>query len=175
MGVTSNVSQSPDSLQRAVESNVVSYRELELYCEPADPSLTCSRTSSLGDRSSCTKRGTAPFSITSRVLSDVPEATLVNAQAASNCENRRKNVTYSQQDLKATYSTKGAYLKLRGILTLQELYKARDDSLADDLFDRRVSFCMADTVALISLCGFEKKRQLVDPCAQCSYLWTRAF
>ena len=48
-------------------------------------SLTCSLTSSLGERRSCTKSGTAPLSITSRVLSEVPDATLVRAQAASNC------------------------------------------------------------------------------------------
>mmetsp|Transcript_18048 Transcript_18048/g.46638 ORF Transcript_18048/g.46638 Transcript_18048/m.46638 type:complete len:268 (-) Transcript_18048:483-1286(-) len=44
----------------------------------------CSRTSSLSESSSCTKMGTAPFEITSRVCSDVPDAMLVSAHAASN-------------------------------------------------------------------------------------------
>jgi len=30
---------------------------------------------------------------------------------------------------------------MRSILTLKELNKARDDALADDLFDRRVPLC----------------------------------
>ncbi len=46
--------------------------------------LTCSLTSSLGEASSCTKMGTAPLSITTRVCSEVPDATFVSAQAASN-------------------------------------------------------------------------------------------
>mmetsp|Transcript_15658 Transcript_15658/g.27075 ORF Transcript_15658/g.27075 Transcript_15658/m.27075 type:complete len:257 (+) Transcript_15658:2072-2842(+) len=45
----------------------------------------CSRTSSLGDDSSCTNMGTAPESMTTLVWSEVPDATLVSAQAASNC------------------------------------------------------------------------------------------
>ena len=45
---------------------------------------TCSRTSSLGELRSCTNIGTAPLSITTLVWSDVPEAILVRAQAASN-------------------------------------------------------------------------------------------
>mmetsp|Transcript_857 Transcript_857/g.2028 ORF Transcript_857/g.2028 Transcript_857/m.2028 type:complete len:224 (+) Transcript_857:981-1652(+) len=45
----------------------------------------CSRTSSLGERSSVTKMGTAPLSITTPVFSLVPEAMLVSAHAASNC------------------------------------------------------------------------------------------
>mmetsp|Transcript_22697 Transcript_22697/g.62659 ORF Transcript_22697/g.62659 Transcript_22697/m.62659 type:complete len:200 (-) Transcript_22697:88-687(-) len=45
----------------------------------------CSRTSSLGDASRDTKMGTAPASITTFVWSEVPEATLVSAHAASNC------------------------------------------------------------------------------------------
>jgi len=44
----------------------------------------CSRTSSLGEDSSWTKIGTASLSITTRVWSEVPEATFVNAHAASN-------------------------------------------------------------------------------------------
>mmetsp|Transcript_5148 Transcript_5148/g.14164 ORF Transcript_5148/g.14164 Transcript_5148/m.14164 type:complete len:238 (-) Transcript_5148:218-931(-) len=44
----------------------------------------CSRTSSLGESRSCTKIGTEPCVITSRVCSDVPEAMLVRAHAASN-------------------------------------------------------------------------------------------
>lgn len=47
--------------------------------------FTCSRTSSLGDSSSCTKMGTAPLSMTTLVCSEVPDATLVRAHAASNC------------------------------------------------------------------------------------------
>mmetsp|Transcript_27166 Transcript_27166/g.61396 ORF Transcript_27166/g.61396 Transcript_27166/m.61396 type:complete len:234 (-) Transcript_27166:271-972(-) len=45
----------------------------------------CSLTSSFGLISSCTKMGTAPFAITTRVCSDVPDAILVSAQALSNC------------------------------------------------------------------------------------------
>mmetsp|Transcript_45701 Transcript_45701/g.148557 ORF Transcript_45701/g.148557 Transcript_45701/m.148557 type:complete len:377 (-) Transcript_45701:232-1362(-) len=45
----------------------------------------CSRTSSLGDIRSCTKMGTAPLAITTRVCSDVPDAMLVSAHALSNC------------------------------------------------------------------------------------------
>mmetsp|Transcript_99327 Transcript_99327/g.278136 ORF Transcript_99327/g.278136 Transcript_99327/m.278136 type:complete len:210 (+) Transcript_99327:1295-1924(+) len=45
----------------------------------------CSRTSSLGDWSSSTKRGSAPCSTTTRVCSAVPEAMFVSTQAASNC------------------------------------------------------------------------------------------
>mmetsp|Transcript_5160 Transcript_5160/g.11211 ORF Transcript_5160/g.11211 Transcript_5160/m.11211 type:complete len:420 (-) Transcript_5160:345-1604(-) len=44
----------------------------------------CSRTSSLGLMSSCTKMGTAPLAMTTRVCSDVPEAMLVSAHADSN-------------------------------------------------------------------------------------------
>lgn len=44
----------------------------------------CSRTSESGLRSSCTKMGTAPASITARVWSGVPDATFVSAHAASN-------------------------------------------------------------------------------------------
>eukprot|EP00955_Chlamydomonas_euryale_P055336 356110-Chlamydomonas_euryale.AAC.3 len=47
---------------------------------------TCSRTSSLGEDNSCTKIGTAPASMTTLVCSDVPDATLVSAHAASNCK-----------------------------------------------------------------------------------------
>jgi hypothetical protein len=46
---------------------------------------TCSRTSSLGELRSWTKIGTAPWSMTTRVWSDVPDAILVSAHAASNC------------------------------------------------------------------------------------------
>lgn len=46
---------------------------------------TCSRTSSLGERRSCTKIGTAPLPMTTRVCSEVPEAMLVSAHALSNC------------------------------------------------------------------------------------------
>jgi len=45
----------------------------------------CSRTSSFGLLSSCTKIGTAPLSITCAVWSAVPEAMFVRAHAASNC------------------------------------------------------------------------------------------
>jgi hypothetical protein len=62
----------------------ITYEELLLRSTMALTHLTCSLTSSLVDRRSWTNRGTAPFSITSRVLSEVPEATLVRAQAASN-------------------------------------------------------------------------------------------
>ena len=48
---------------------------------------TCSRTSSLGEPRSCTNIGTAPWSITTLVFSDVPEAMFVRAQAASNYSN----------------------------------------------------------------------------------------
>jgi len=48
---------------------------------------TCSRTSSLGEARSCTNIGTAPWSITTLVFSDVPEAMFVRAQAASNYSN----------------------------------------------------------------------------------------
>ena len=46
---------------------------------------TCSLTSSLGELSSATKIGTALLSMTTLVCSDVPDATFVKAQAASNC------------------------------------------------------------------------------------------
>mmetsp|Transcript_97848 Transcript_97848/g.232984 ORF Transcript_97848/g.232984 Transcript_97848/m.232984 type:complete len:200 (-) Transcript_97848:192-791(-) len=49
----------------------------------------CSRTSSLGDWRSCTKMGNAPCSTTTRVWSALPEAMLVNTQAASNCKSGR--------------------------------------------------------------------------------------
>ena len=62
----------------------ITYEELLLRSTKASTHHTCSLTSSLVDRKSWTNRGTAPFSITSRVLSEVPEATLVRAQAASN-------------------------------------------------------------------------------------------
>ena len=45
----------------------------------------CSRTSSFGLESSCTKIGTAPLSMTCAVWSAVPEAMFVSAHAASNC------------------------------------------------------------------------------------------
>mmetsp|Transcript_43523 Transcript_43523/g.120355 ORF Transcript_43523/g.120355 Transcript_43523/m.120355 type:complete len:209 (-) Transcript_43523:205-831(-) len=45
----------------------------------------CSRTSSFGLMRSCTKMGTAPLAITTRVCSEVPEAMFVSAQALSNC------------------------------------------------------------------------------------------
>lgn len=51
--------------------------------------ITCSRTSSLGELRSCINLGTAPWSMTTRVCSDVPDATFVNAQAASNCQNKQ--------------------------------------------------------------------------------------
>mmetsp|Transcript_95410 Transcript_95410/g.199621 ORF Transcript_95410/g.199621 Transcript_95410/m.199621 type:complete len:208 (-) Transcript_95410:168-791(-) len=44
----------------------------------------CSRTSSLGEPKSSTKRGRAPCSTTTRVCSAVPEAMFVSTQAASN-------------------------------------------------------------------------------------------
>lgn len=62
----------------------ITYDELLLRSKMASTHHTCSLTSSLVDRRSWTNRGTAPFSITSRVLSEVPDATLVRAQAASN-------------------------------------------------------------------------------------------
>mmetsp|Transcript_48190 Transcript_48190/g.142460 ORF Transcript_48190/g.142460 Transcript_48190/m.142460 type:complete len:427 (+) Transcript_48190:654-1934(+) len=43
----------------------------------------CSRTSWLASSSSCTKMGTAPLSMTTRVCSDVPDEMLVSAHAAS--------------------------------------------------------------------------------------------
>lgn len=49
---------------------------------------TCSLTSSLPELKSCTKIGTAPWSMTTRVCSDVPDAILVKAHAASNCIHR---------------------------------------------------------------------------------------
>mmetsp|Transcript_11535 Transcript_11535/g.27666 ORF Transcript_11535/g.27666 Transcript_11535/m.27666 type:complete len:254 (-) Transcript_11535:129-890(-) len=45
----------------------------------------CSRTSSLGELRSCTNMGTAPRSTQTCVCSEVPDAMLVNAHAASNC------------------------------------------------------------------------------------------
>jgi len=45
----------------------------------------CSRTSSLGESNKSRNRATAPASITNRVCSDEPEAILVSAQDASNC------------------------------------------------------------------------------------------
>lgn len=47
--------------------------------------VTCSWTSSKSELSSSMKIGTAPASITVFVCMDVPDAMLVNAQAASNC------------------------------------------------------------------------------------------
>ena len=47
--------------------------------------VTCSLTSSFGLMRSCTKMGTAPFAMTTRVCSDVPDAMFVNAHALSNC------------------------------------------------------------------------------------------
>ena len=44
----------------------------------------CSRTSSFGESKSCTKMGTAPLAMTTRVCSEVPEAMLVRAHALSN-------------------------------------------------------------------------------------------
>ena len=46
--------------------------------------LTCSRTYSSGDCSSCMREGMAPASMTARVWRVEPEAMLVNTQAASN-------------------------------------------------------------------------------------------
>lgn len=45
----------------------------------------CSATFGTGELSNSTNLGIAPALITSLVCSDVPEATLVKAQAASNC------------------------------------------------------------------------------------------
>lgn len=53
-------------------------------------SITCSRTSSLFELSSCTKMGTAPLSITTFVCSEVPDATFVRAHAASNCTEAKR-------------------------------------------------------------------------------------
>jgi len=46
---------------------------------------TCSWTSSCGEHRSRINIGTAPSSMTTRVWADVPDAILVNAHAASNC------------------------------------------------------------------------------------------
>jgi hypothetical protein len=54
------------------------------------PIYTCSRTSSLGEPSSLTKIGTAPWSITTFVFSEVPDAMFVRAQAASNYTKAKK-------------------------------------------------------------------------------------
>lgn len=45
---------------------------------------TCSRTSKQGEAKSSINKGIAPLSIMTSVLSDVPDAILVSAQAASN-------------------------------------------------------------------------------------------
>lgn len=60
---------------------------------------TCSRTSSLGELRSLTNIGTAPWSITTLVFSDVPEAMLVRAHAASNY-NIKNHYTTIQNNIK---------------------------------------------------------------------------
>lgn len=67
-----------DSLEQILQ------KVLKIQSKPLDHLYTCSRTSSLGEPRSLTNIGTAPCSITTLVFSDVPEAMLVRAQAASN-------------------------------------------------------------------------------------------
>ena len=102
--------------------------------------LTCSRTSSLGDASSCTKIGTAPLSITTRVCSDVPDATFVSAQAASNWTGPTPVSTTAVRQVSSTRAG-SADLQLGHIGALQELHKPRDDPLANHLLDGGISLC----------------------------------
>jgi hypothetical protein len=61
----------------------------------------CSRTSSLGELRSLTKMGTAPHSTTTLVFSDVPDAMLVSAQAASNCNKKTPTVNIASKHASA--------------------------------------------------------------------------
>ena len=106
---------------------------------------TCSLTSSLPELRSCTNRGTAPCSMTTFVCSDVPEATLVRAQAASNCKwNNILSVRLkpSQSMEKARLKDrKNPYLQLGYIIPSQKLHKPRDNTCLDDLINWRAAFC----------------------------------
>lgn len=119
--------------------------------------LTCSRTSSLGDCSSCTKMGTAPSSMTTLVWSDVPDATLVSAHAASNCAGAVRGETevhYVSAPAGAkARAVRGSsarqrvrqltHLQLRRVVAREKLDKFWDDAGVDDLGDGRVALCVA--------------------------------
>lgn len=88
IGVRTEVSGLSKSSIRGIAS-CVRIRSRALGPSPAifpKPHTACSATLGDGDFSSITKSGTAPYFITTCVCSDVPEATLVNAHAASNCK-----------------------------------------------------------------------------------------
>ena len=121
----------------------------------ASTARACSRTSSLGELSSWTKIGTAPLAMTTPVCSDVPDATLVSAHAASNCASRCSRERRKVNLLHGTsYGRSGRrvpqcrrvephemYLQLREVRPLKKLHEAGNDALADDLLNRWVSLC----------------------------------
>lgn len=95
--------------------------------------------------------GTAPLSMTTRVCSEVPEATFVSAHAASNCIQRNLVSPAPPQAVpaidnlghaKSTAScSSSSHLQWGKIASLQELHKPRDDALADYFLDGRVALC----------------------------------
>ena len=109
--------------------------------------LTCSLTSSLGEMRSWTKMGTAPSAITTLVWSEVPDAMLVSAQAASNCSGGLSWRCHHKSRGRA-----GGCVSLRRVLKvmkscereehgcpyLEELHEARHHAGVDDVLDGRV-------------------------------------
>ena len=75
--------------------------------------ITCSRTSSLGEARSLTNIGTAPWSITTLVFSDVPEAMFVSVQAASNCSECQWKVRVKSTTWQNTIACTRAYTRYR--------------------------------------------------------------
>lgn len=96
-GVTSNISQCPHRLQfqslsiQDISLNIYKNKSRMRMLPHSSKHYTCSRTSSLGELSSFTNIGTAPWSITTLVFSEVPDAMFVRAQAASNYTNNNSN------------------------------------------------------------------------------------
>lgn len=89
--------------------------------------------------------GMAPWSMTTLVCSDVPEAMFVSAQAASNCNqgeggNGQLSRTRAAERGKPHRS---AHLKLRQVVALEELDEAGHNSGPDDLLDGRGALCGA--------------------------------
>lgn len=100
--------------------------------------------------------GTAPLSMTTRVCSEVPEATFVSAHAASNFIQRNlvstappQTTAYTEKECDTGTFTRrpsSPYLQWWKIASLQKLHKPRDDALADDLLDGRVTLCNSASI-----------------------------
>jgi hypothetical protein len=87
--------------------------------------------------------GTAPLSMTTRVCSEVPDATFVKAQAASNYRHPAKPCQDHLRMLSKSYNVRRPFphLQLWQVTPLQELNKPRNNALVDHLLDGRVAFC----------------------------------